>query len=73
MLPRNRETVNWTLKQADIPYRVPDSMSDEEFDEMMGDASSKSGASLNTPTGGLNGTANSVDTDDNSVSNNENV
>lgn len=72
MMPRNRETVNWTLKQADIPYRVPDSMSDEEFDEMMGESTSKSGASLNTPTGGLNGTANSVDTDDNSVSNKEN-
>lgn len=73
MLPRNRETVNWLLKQADIPYRVPDNMTDEDFEQMMGASTSKSGASLNTPTGGLNGTANTVDDEDNSVANNENT
>lgn len=73
MLPRNKETVNWVLGTAKVPWRVPNDLTDEEFDELMGDDTSRSGDSLNTPTGGLNGTAKSVSGEDTSIDNKENA
>ena len=73
MLPRNQEVVNWVLSTAGVPYRIPKGMSEEEFDELMGESTSRSGDSLNTPSGGMDGTAKSVDGEDNSISNTENA
>lgn len=73
MLPRNKETVNWVLGTAKVPWRVPNDMSDEDFEELMGDITSRSGDGMSSPTGGLNGTGNSVSGEDNSIENKENA
>lgn len=70
--PRNRDTINWVMKQADIPYRVPDTMSQEDLDAALGNMTSRSGDGMASATGGLNGTGDSVG-GDNSVGNNENT
>lgn len=70
--PRNRDTINWVMKQADIPYRVPDTMSQEDLDAALGNMTSRSGDGMASATGGLNGTGDSVG-GDNSVGNNENI
>lgn len=44
--PRNRETINWVMQQAKIPYRVPDSTTQEELNEMLGQVTSRSGDGL---------------------------
>ena len=69
---RNRQTINWVLESADIPYRVPSDMSQEDLLEALGDSESRSGDGLDSSTGGLNGTGDSVGRD-NSTSNTENT
>lgn len=71
-LPKNREVINWVLESADIPYRVPEDMSQEDLLELLGKSESRSGDGLASETGGLNGTGDSVDRD-NSTSNTENT
>ena len=70
--PRNRDTINWVMKQADIPYRVPDTMTQEELDTALGNMTSKSGSGmvegLNSGTGTVDGSSG-----DGSISNNENT
>lgn len=70
--PRNRDTINWVMKQADIPYRVPDTMTQEELDEALGNMTSKSGSGmvegLNSGTGTVDGSSG-----DSSISNAENT
>lgn len=70
--PRNRDTINWVMKQADIPYRVPDTMTQEDLDAALGQMTSRSGDGMASATGGLNGTGDSVG-GDNSISNAENT
>lgn len=72
-LPRNRETLNWILSTADIPYRIPKDMSKEEIDDLLTKDTSRSGDGIASDTGGLNGTGNSVPDEDNSVGNVENA
>lgn len=67
--PRNRDTVNWVMQQAKIPYRVPDGTTQDELNEMLGQPTSRSGDGMASATGGLNGTSDSVG-GDNTVSNN---
>jgi len=70
--PRNRDTINWVMKQADIPYRVPDTMTQEELDAALGNMTSKSGSGmvegLNSGTGTVDGSSG-----DSSISNAENT
>ncbi|QDP50337.1 MAG: putative portal protein [Prokaryotic dsDNA virus sp.] len=69
--PRNRDTINWVMKQADIPYRVPDTMTQEELDTALGNVTSNSGEGM--VEGMSNGVGNSVgNSGDSSVSNSEN-
>lgn len=70
-LPKTRETINWVLSSADIPYRIPEGMTDEELRELLGKETSRSGDSFDTPSGGLNGTGDEVNESDNTASNNE--
>lgn len=72
MLPVTPKSVNWVMEEIGCPERVPEDMEQEELKELLGDSESRSGDSFSTPTGGLNGTAKTVDTDDNTVSNKEN-
>lgn len=70
--PRNRDTINWVMEQADIPYRVPDTMSQEDLDIALGNATSRSGDGLVTGlpagTGDANGSSG-----DSSTANNANA
>ena len=69
MIERDREIMNLVRETIGAtPY--PDDMPVNE-DILTGGAGtqSKTGKSFGTPTGGLNGTANSVSSEDNSVSN----
>ena len=53
-------------------YRVPDDMTKEELDDLLGvedKLESKSGKGLSSDTGGLNGQGNSVSESDNSADN----
>ena len=70
--PRNRDTINWVMKQADIPYRVPDTMTQEELDAALGNMTSRSGDGLESGMPGGTGDA-SGGSGDGSVSNNENT
>lgn len=72
-LPRNREILNWIMSTADVPYRIPKNMSQEEIEELLSKDTSRSGDGIASETGGLNGTSNSVSESDNSVDNMENV
>lgn len=70
--PRNRDTINWVMEQADIPYRVPDTMTQEELDAALGQMTSRSGDGMSE--GLSNGTGSSDGSSgDSSTSNNENV
>ena len=70
--PRNRDTINWVMKQADIPYRVPDTMTQEELDAALGNMTSRSGDGM---TEGLSSGTGTVDgsSGDSSISNAENT
>jgi len=70
--PRNRDTINWVMKQADIPYRVPDTMSQEELDAALGNMTSRSGDGMTEGMPSGTGDA-SGGSGDGSISNNENV
>ena len=72
LLPRTPEVVNWILRELGSPARVPFNATQEELDEMLGESTSRSGDSFNTPSGGLYGTGHEVDSDDNTISNKEN-
>lgn len=50
-LPKNRETLNWILSTADIPYRIPKSMSEEEIKDMLSDNTSRSGDGMTSGLG----------------------
>lgn len=71
-LPKTREVINWILQTAEIPYRVPEGISDEDLKEMLGEDTSASGSGmvegLNSGTGSVSGGAG-----DSSTSNNENA
>jgi hypothetical protein len=70
--PRNRDTINWVMKQADIPYRVPDTMSQEDLDIALGNVESKSGQGMQE--GMSNGVGKSTGSSgDSSTSNTENT
>lgn len=69
--PKTRETINWILDSADIPYRIPEGLSDEELKELLGDPTSRSGDGMSAS--GLEGTSSSPSGRDNSTSNNENA
>lgn len=71
MLPQTPQVINWILENADIPYRVDDSLDQEELQKLLGDPTSRSGDGMVSGTG--NGTSNNVSRNDNSVSNNENA
>lgn len=68
-LPINRDVVNWVLGQANIPYRVPESTTDEELAAMLGNATSRSGDGM--AEGLPSGTGDAVSEEDTSVSNQE--
>lgn len=71
-LPRNREVINWVLATADIPYRVPEDMSQEELNELLGQATSESGSGMTE--GMSNGTGGSSGgSGDSSAGNSENT
>jgi hypothetical protein len=70
--PRNRDTINWVMKQADIPYRVPDTMSQDELDTALGQMTSRSGDGMSEGLGNGTGQSNGS-SGDNSTSNNENA
>ena len=72
LLPKTVEIVNYILTRLGTAYRVPEGTTEEELDKLLGEVTSRSGDSFNTPTGGLNGTANTVSGEDNCVSNKEN-
>lgn len=71
-LPKTREVINWILQTAEIPYRVPEGISDEDLKEMLGEDTSSSGSGmvegLNSGTGSVSGGSG-----DSSTSNNENA
>lgn len=69
-LPKTPEVINWILESAGIPYRVKDDISDEDFNKLMGESTSRSGDGMTTPG---EGTSNTVGGQDNSVGNNENA
>lgn len=73
MLAPTKGNLNYIAETLGMPDRIDDDMSQKDIDALLGPAQSKSGQSLNTPSGGLNGTANGVASGDNSVSNKENV
>lgn len=69
LLPRSHDVVNYLLTAAGI-----DPISDDaDLDQLLGEPTSRSGDSLNTPSGGLNGTAEAVSEQDNSSANLENA
>lgn len=69
-LPKTVEVVNWMLKQAGIPFQLPDDTTPEELAELLGENESRSGDGMATGMG--NGTAKSASAEDNTVSNTEN-
>lgn len=68
MLPRTHDVVNYFLTAAGLEP-IDESI---ELDSVLGEMTSRSGDSLNTASGGLNGTADSVASTDTSSSNLEN-
>ncbi len=65
--------VNYVAETLGLPDRVKENMPQDALSELLGPPQSKSGEGMNTPTGGLNGTAKGVSLDDNSLSNKENI
>lgn len=67
-IPRTHDVVNYFLGAAGL-----DPISEDvDLDKLLGEPTSRSGDSLNTPSGGLNGTAEDVSEQDNSSANLEN-
>lgn len=70
LLPATKEVVQWVLDTAGINYQLPQDITQEELDLLLGDPTSRSGDGMSSGMG--NGTSNNVSTDDNSISNVEN-
>ena len=65
LMPKTKEVVNWTLTKMGSPYKVALDMSDEDFDKIMGadkEETTRSGDGYASASGGLYGTADSLDT-----------
>ena len=69
MIERDREVMNIVRESIGAAPRPVDEPVNNDILTGGADTQSKTGKSFSTPTGGLNGTASSVSTDDNSVSN----
>lgn len=70
--PATRETINWVLSTAGVPYRIPEGMSQEELDKLLGGDESRVGDGM--AEGLSNGTGSaSGGSGDSSTSNNENT
>ena len=65
--------VNYVAETLGLPDRVDTNIEQEKLTDLLGAQQSKSGQGMNTPTGGLNGTASGVSSDDNSIANKENL
>ena len=68
-LPKNLEVVNAVLDSLGIDQLPPDTV----IEDVLPDATTRSGDGLSSETGGLNGTANSAATNDTSSMNSENA
>lgn len=64
MLPKNKETVNWIGHKLGSPYKVPQDVSEEELRELLGEDTSRAGDGYGSASGGLYGTADSLDTEE---------
>lgn len=72
MMPKVPETVNWLMKQADIPYNVDENMSSEDLAEIL--TPMTTGAAQGMTSGLPSGTGdNTGSSGDSSTSNNENT
>lgn len=72
LIPVTPNVINRVLEIMGFTYRVPDDMTKEELDELLGvedKLDSKSGAGMASDTGGLNGQGNSVSESDNNADN----
>lgn len=72
LIPITPTVINRVLEVMGFTYRVPDDMSKEELDELLGvedKLDSKSGSGLASKTGGLNGQGDEVSESDNSADN----
>lgn len=72
LIPITPSVINRVLEVMGFTYRVPDDMSKEELDKLLGvedTLDSKSGTGMSSETGGLNGQGNSVSESDNSADN----
>lgn len=72
LIPKTPAVVNHVLSKGGFDYRVDEDMSQEELNSILSPNESKSGTGMATSSGGLNGQGESVNGEDNSVSNNEN-
>lgn len=72
MMPKTPETVNWVMKQADIPFHVDEDTSSEELNEMLTPMTSRSSEGMSSGLNGGIGSANGS-SGDSSTSNNENT
>lgn len=73
LIAPTRDNVNHIAEVLKLPDRIPDDMSQGDINELLGKATTRSGDSLNTPTGGMNGTAKATAANDNSSLNTENT
>lgn len=72
LIPVTPNVINRVLEIMGFTYRVPDDMTKEELDELLGvedKLDSRSGDGMSSDTGGLNGTGNSVSETDNNANN----
>lgn len=76
LIPVTPSVINRVLEVMGFTYRVDENMSKDELDKILGtddEMQSRSGDSLNTPSGGQNGTGKSVSEDDRSANNLDNA
>lgn len=66
LIPATKEVVQWILDTADVPYQLPQDITQEELDALLGDPTSRSGDGMATPG---EGTATNVSGIDESVDN----
>lgn len=70
MLPRHKDVVNKILRVGGFSYQVPEDISEEEFDELLGNSTSRAGDGMAKGSG--SGTSDKVSESDTSVDNLEN-
>lgn len=64
MMPKTKENVNWILNKLGSPYKVPAEITDEEFSALLGEETTRAGDGYASASGGLYGTADSLDTEE---------